>query len=146
MLENIGAKCLSKMALELPEFRGQPVNEAEGGRRRAFHEALATLEFYMKLGREGDAREGAKLYSYYRINERSAFVDTRGHYREHRDLLDRYVSISNDIYGYEFTSTSLGTVLGIAGGVYTVDGIGAEFEASMVWQDNQWLIWSLQID
>lgn len=131
---------LSSMGME------EQVNEAEGGRRRAFQAAMATLEFYMELGVSNDAKSGAKLCSSYRVNERRALVDTRMLYRKHSELLNDYVSISNDIYGYEFTASRLGTVLDIEGGVQTSEGTAAEFVASMVWSGTGWQIWSLEID
>ncbi|MBK1878254.1 hypothetical protein [Pelagicoccus mobilis] len=113
---------------------------------RAFFAALANLEFYMRAGIDQNVSRAAPLLSSFVINKKRARDDTKRLFRDFSDELEGYVSISNDVYGYEFSVDRFGPSLQFEGGIQTVDGMTAEFEATMVFRENRWLIWSLDID
>ncbi|MEM9161299.1 MAG: hypothetical protein AAGB46_19815 [Verrucomicrobiota bacterium] len=117
--------------------------ESEGA---MFATALNSLEFYMRAGVEKDVGRGAQLLSSYYVNVDRAMQDTRRLYRDKGDLFSSYVSIASDVYGYEFNNDRFGPSVDIEGGIETEDGLMAEYSASLVFRDNKWLIWSLDID
>lgn len=113
---------------------------------RAFFAALSNLEYFMQAGIENDVSRAAPLLSSFMINRQRARVDTKRLFRENLKLLEDYVSVSSDVYGYEFTNDRFGASVQFEGRVETRQGMMAEYEATMVLRDNKWLIWSLDID
>lgn len=114
--------------------------------RRVFESGLATLDSYLLSGVRADNRAAARMRAAYSVNERRALADTKLLFLQNRDLLSRYVSVSNDVYGFEIENGRLGTSLDFEGRFATAEGTLAEYAVSMVWSEDRWLIWSLDID
>lgn len=121
----------------------QQIDDSE---RMALATALSNLEHYMFAGSDRDIERGAELLISYVSDEEQAIADTKVFYREQAKLLREYVSLSSDLYGYEFKRTPFGDGLYLEGRVETLNGLTAEYSARMVFKLERWWIGSLQID
>lgn len=109
--------------------------------------ALKTLDQFMLAGKEGEARRGASLLDMYETSPKKAEREIGEFFEGKRSVFSEYVSIENDIYGYEYLAKGYrGPNIELEGGVETVDGFGAEFSARLVYRDLRWRILSLEID
>jgi len=108
--------------------------------------AINTLDHYLQAGMNDDAKRGASLLEAFKSNARRAEYDTQRLYRKQKDLLASYVSLSQDIYGYEVQKGFHGTSVEVEGGIATREGVTAEFKAKVVYRNKEWRIAALEID
>lgn len=108
--------------------------------------AMSTLDHFMQAGSYGKHKRGAALLDQFDINPRRAEYDTRLLYRKREKLFSGYVSIANDIYGYEVKRGLSVTSFEVEGGVETAAGVTAEFAARLILRDKKWRIVKIEID
>ncbi len=101
----------------------------------------------MLAGKAEDARRGAQLLDMYETSPRKAEREIASYFEQKRSHFADYVSISNDIYGYEFKENGYrGPNLSLEGRLETTAGFTAEFAARLVFRDQRWRILSVEID
>lgn len=121
--------------------------EASDDNSQVLQGALGTLDQFMLAGKEGDANRGAQFVDMYDWSPRKAEREIGEFFKERKTIFRSYVSISNDIYGYEIDENGFkGLNLNMEGGVETTDGFTAEFSARLVLRENRWLILSFELD
>ncbi|MBD5778836.1 hypothetical protein IEN85_04985 [Pelagicoccus sp. NFK12] len=108
---------------------------------------LQVLDRFMFAGKEGDAARGAQLLDMYETSPKKAEREIDAFFKRNSEIFRAYVSISNDLYGYEFTERGFrGRNVELEGGVDTEVDLGTEFSARLVFRDQRWRIISLEID
>lgn len=108
--------------------------------------AISILDHYMLAGTESDAERGAMLLAAFEVNSRRAIYDTKQLYRKQQNILSSYRSISSDLYGYEINKNMFGTSIQLEGGIETESGVFNEFNATLTYRRNRWVISKLAID
>lgn len=137
---------LQAMGGAAPLDSGDEVSE-EVDLTQTLESALKTLDQFMVAGKEGEARRGARLLDMYETSPKKAEREIGEFFKGKRSVFSEYVSIANDIYGYEYVEKGYrGPNLELEGGIETADGFGAEFSARLVYRDLRWRILSLEID
>lgn len=108
---------------------------------------LQTLDRFMLAGKQGDASRGAQLLDMYETSPKKAEREIAEFFEKNREIFSSYVSISNDLYGYEIKQKGFrGTNIELEGGVETEIELGTEFSARLVYRDQRWRILALEID
>ncbi|MDQ8201802.1 hypothetical protein [Pelagicoccus sp. SDUM812003] len=109
--------------------------------------AINTLDRFMMAGKEGDAERGARLLDMYESSPRKAEKEIGGFFEDRVDVFANYISIANDIYGYEIKENAFrGPNIEVEGRIETAEGFTSEFSARLVFRDLRWRILSLDID
>lgn len=138
---------LGRLALSLIVFAllQPPLSASDGTRELAG--AVNTLDQFMLAGKEGDPKRGARLLDMYESSPRKVQLEIGAFFEKQQEIMARYVSIANDIYGYEVKENGFkGPNISLEGRIETLEGLTAEFSARLVFRDGRWLILTLEID
>lgn len=138
---------LDRLALLLIVFSLiQPRLSASDG-ASALAGAVNTLDQFMMAGKEGNAKRGARLLDMYESSPRKTQLRIGNYFKQREEVLARYVSIGNDIYGYEIKENGFnGPNITLEGRIETHDGLTTEFSARLVFRAERWRILTLEID
>lgn len=113
----------------------------------ALEGALYTLDQFMLAGKSEDAETGARLLEMYESSPKKAEREIGQFFEEREAIFSNYVSVSNDVYGYEYKENGyMGPNVDVEGRVETEFGLTAEFSARLVFRGERWRILSLEID
>lgn len=114
---------------------------------RVIESVILTLDRFMVAGKEEDPKRGASLLDRYESSPNKAERDIRIFFEREQSIFANYVSIAEDIYGYEIKENGFrGPNISLEGRIETTAGLTSEFSARLVFRDQRWRILTLEID
>lgn len=120
-------------------LEAESVAELSGG--------LQVVERFLVAGKQGNALHGARLLDVYESSPRKTERDIELFFKKKRSLFSDFVSVGDDLYGYEYVEKGhKGPNLSIEGRVETVGERRVEFSARLVLRGGRWRILSFELD
>lgn len=114
--------------------------------RDIFAASISVLDLFMQAGQADDVRQAAQWMQVYESYPPRAINQSHTLIKRNREVFANYLSVREDVYGYEIKRQPLQTKIYIEGAVHTVDGAVSEFAAELVYRFRKWRIQSLEID
>ena len=127
--------------LLIPTFAENALSEDD-----LFEASLVTLEGFMAAGKNSDAQTAAKLFLDYDRYPPRAINRCRQLIKKNHELFSQYISIADDIYGYEIKRTPLGTRLLVEGSVTSSGDDYSEYSARFIYKNKRWRLIEIDLD
>lgn len=110
-----------------------------------FNSSISALDLFMQAGRSQDIYNAARWMSEYDLYPPRAINRSQTLLKRNKETFDSYLSVREDIYGYEIIRNPLQTKINIEGAIQTEDGFTSEYSATLVYKFQRWRIKSLDI-
>ena len=108
--------------------------------------SIQALDHFMQASRVKDGKTAAKWMITYELHPPMAFFKSRRIMNRNESILSDYLSIDNDVYGYEVKRFQGNVAVLIEGAIRTEFGRAGEYSARLVYDRKRWRILDLDID
>ncbi|MEM9160295.1 MAG: hypothetical protein AAGB46_14720 [Verrucomicrobiota bacterium] len=108
--------------------------------------SMSALDLFMQAGRTQDIYNAARWMSEYDIYPPRAINRSQMLLKKNRQTFETYLSVKEDVYGYEISKSPLRTKVHIEGAIQTEGGFTGEYSATLIYKYQRWRIKSIDID
>ena len=108
--------------------------------------SIQALDHFMQASKVKDRESAAKWMIAYEVHPPKAFFKSRRIMNRNESILSGYLSIDNDVYGYEVKRFHGNVAVLIEGAIRTEFGRAGEYSARVIYNRKHWRIMDLEID